>query len=322
MSDDNSGCCLVTGASSPLGSEVVRLLLERGYEVAAMVRSGSSLKRLADHLDKIHVIEGDLEFPQRAAAELNKLAPQTVFHLAWQGSGRDARDHSSQIDINVTGSLQILAMALDCGASRWVGLGSQAEYGPRDGILREDLTPHPVNAYGLAKLCVGELSLARCKIAGVHGVWLRLLATYGPDDSDGRLIPDLIRSLLNGGKARLSAGTQRWDYLHITDAAQAVLAAAFGQTSGVFNLASGSAWEVRQLAKFLRDEINPGAELEFGAEAPLGLEADVSKLRQATGWRPCISLEEGLRQTIAWYRAERRELAGVVAASGVRSMQC
>jgi nucleoside-diphosphate-sugar epimerase len=280
-----------------------------------MVRAGSSLQRLADIREEIHFIEGDLDTPQRAAGTIEKFAPQTVFHLAWQGSDHDARNHSSQIDVNLTGSLLLLAIMLQAGVKCWVGLGSQAEYGPYNRPLTEDLNPVPVNAYGLAKLRVGELAIARCKIAGIRAVWLRLLATYGPDDAAGRLIPYVIRTLLNGESPKLSAGTQRWDYLYVDDAAEAVVAAAFSPSFGVFNLASGSAWTVGELANFLRNEINPAASLDFGTNSPMGLEADISRLVKATGWTPNIPLENGLRKTIDWYRAEHREHAGIATAT-------
>ena len=305
--------CLVTGASSPLGSAVTRLLVARRCKVAAMVRNASSVPRLADVRAEIDIIEGDLATPERAVAQINRFAPETVFHLAWEHSARDARNHASQIDINVTGSLHLLAAVLHAGVKCWIGLGSQAEYGPYNGVLREDLPTAPETAYGLAKLCVGKLALARCKMAGVQAVWLRLLATYGPSDVDGRLIPYLIGTLLDGGTPRISAGTQAWDYLYVDDAAEGIVAAASCECSGVFNLASGSAWTVGRIARFLRDEINPAAQLEFGSAVSSGLEADISRIVQATGWRPRTQLQDGLRQTIAWYRAARLTNTGTAA---------
>jgi UDP-glucose 4-epimerase len=322
MADETATRCLVTGASSPLGSAVVRLLVKRGYKVAAMVRNAGSLPRLAEVRGDIELLEGALDDPEYAAGQIRKFAAQTFFHLAWQGSGREARNHSSQIDVNVTGSLKWMSAALDGGAQTWVGLGSQAEYGSYPGLLREDLITNPDNAYGLAKRCVGDLSLARCQMAGIHGVWLRLLATFGPADASGRLIPDLICTLLDGGSPQLSAGSQRWDYLYIRDAAEAVVAAAFCGTSGVFNLASGTAWEVREIATFLRNEINPKAILRFGSNSPSGLEADISGLTRATGWFPRTSLEDGLRETIDWYRAQRREHIGAAVSAGLSSVPC
>jgi nucleoside-diphosphate-sugar epimerase len=99
-------------------------------------------------------------------------------------------------------------------------------------------------------------------------------------------------------------GTQRWDYLFIDDAAEAVIACAQeAEATGIFNLASGSAVPVREIVEQLRDLIAPGMELVFG-EIPFGpdqimhLEGSAQKLRQATGWLPKIPLSEGLARTV------------------------
>jgi len=304
--DGGARRCLVTGASGPVGSALVRKLLAEGREVAAMVQPSSSRSRLEGVEKDVEWIEATLDSVERAGPAIRRFAADTVFHLAWQGSDRASRNGPAQISTNVTGTLKLLEMVLDAGAQCWVGVGSRAEYGPQTGRLEETMTPVPADSYGLAKLCVGELSRARCERAGVRSVWLRLLATYGPADDDRRFIPYAIQALLAGETPRLTSGTQKWDYLYTGDAVEAMIAAANSAASGVFNLASGTAWTIREIAEFLRAEIAPEASLEFGADAPRSLEADISRIAAATGWRPRIPMEEGLRQTVEWYRARRR----------------
>ena len=96
------------------------------------------------------------------------------------------------------------------------------------------------------------------------------------------------------------------------DVARAVLAVATTPTAaGVFNLGSGRASRVRDVVERIRDLAAPGMDLVFG-EIPfrpdqvMHMEADVSRLRAATGWHPHISLEEGLEGTVAWYRRHER----------------
>lgn len=294
--------CLVTGASGQLGASLVRLLLNQGHEVAILVRSTTNPWRLRDVLDQVTLVHGDLADLASAAQPIQDFRAQIVFHLAWHGIDRDSRNSAAQITTNLTGSLQLLERVLEAGAQCWVGVGSQAEYGPHDGRLHEGVVPNPANLYGLAKLCLGRLAIARCELAGVRPVWLRLLATYGPADDERRLIPYIIRTLLAGKSPELSAGTQRWDYLYVEDAAQALLAAAFSQASGVFNLASEEAWTVRRIAEYVRESVNPKLGIQFGNDgAARDLEADTSRLREATGWRPVTPLADGLHRTIQWY---------------------
>ena len=306
-----SARCLVTGASGHLGSYLTRRLVADGAEVSVMVRPESDLWRLEGALDGVNVIRADLSGVGDAAADaLSAAAPEVVFHLAWYGVTKEFRNDPRQVTSNVTGSLRLFEAARGAGCRCWVGVGSQAEYGPHyDGPLTEELPTRPVTTYGVSKLCVGLLTRELCELAGVRHVWFRLLATYGPKDDERHLIPAVMRQLLAGERPSLTAGEQRWDYLYVEDAAEALRRAAADETvSGVFNLGSGEAHTVRGIVERVRDMIDPSLPLGFG-EVPyrpdqtMRLQADISKLRAATGWAPRTSLEDGLRQTLDWYRS-------------------
>ena len=130
--------------------------------------------------------------------------------------------------------------------------------------------------------------------------WLRLFSPYGPGDNSNWLIPSVAAQILAGQAPRTSAGTQKWDYLHIADCAQGILAAAVTESAqGVFNLSSGRAVTVRSIVERIRDLACPHLPLTFG-EIPFGpnqimhLEGDCSRLSAATGWGPRIMIEDGL----------------------------
>jgi UDP-glucose 4-epimerase len=303
--------CLVTGASGHLGSYLTRLLLSQGYEVIVFVRPQSNLWRISDVLSQTKLIRGDLADIDQSASEIMAAAPQIVFHLAWHGVTSEYRNDPDQIDYNLIGSLRLLRVAQKSGCNCWVGIGSQAEYGPYDGILREDLATKPVTVYGVTKLCVGLLSGQLCEMVGMRYVWLRLLAIYGPKDGVRHLIPTVVLKLLAGEKPALTQGEQRWDYLFVEDAAEAIYrVAAKPEVQGIFNLGSGEAYTLRSIIERIRDLIDPGLPLGFGEipyrpDQSMHLQADISRLRRETGWTPQVSLDEGLGMTIAWYRAHR-----------------
>ncbi|MDQ2801049.1 MAG: GDP-mannose 4,6-dehydratase, partial [Armatimonadota bacterium] len=109
----------------------------------------------------------------------------------------------------------------------------------------------------------------------------------------------------------LILGEQRWDYLYIDDAVEAICRLALEtEAQGVFNLGSGEAHTVRSWVETTRDLIDPSLPLGFG-ELPyrpdqmMLLQADISKLQAATGWQPQIGPREGLQRTIDWHRARR-----------------
>ena len=158
--------------------------------------------------------------------------------------------------------------------------------------------------YGAAKLAANHLAAQRCREASVAFAWLRLFSVYGPGDNANWLIPSTAASLVCGKAPQCTAGTQKWDYLHVDDVAQAILAAATTDAAtGVFNLSSGNPAAVRTIVETIRDIAAPGLPLSFGA-IPFGpdqimhLEGDNRRLRAATGWSPRIALAEGLRQVV------------------------
>ena len=297
---------LVTGATGQLGSFLVRRLLAEGHTVAALVRAESDPWRIADVMDSVHRIEGDLGDVDGAAAGIAAFAPEGVFHLGWYGVTGN-RDAPAQVSVNLLGTLRLLEVALAAGCRLWAGVGSQAEYGPVEGPLREGMPTAPTSLYGTAKLCAGLLTGGLCAAAGVRHLWFRLLATYGPADEPRRLIPSVALELLAGREPALTAGEQRWDYLYVDDAVDALVRAALHSgAEGVYNLASGEAHPVREIVETIRDAVDPALPLRFGAlPYPPGqtmlLVGDTSRLRADTGWAPRTPLAEGLERTVRWY---------------------
>lgn len=231
-----------------------------------------------------------------------------MFHLGWQGVSNRLRNDPSQVFANVCGSLDLVRAAGTAGCRRWVGLGSQAELGPHEGALTADLPARPVTAYGAAKLSVGLLAEHLCKSYAMERIWLRLLAIYGPRDDATHLIPHVILELLQKRRPALTDGQQVWDYLYVADAAEALWRAAVQpNVHGTFMLGSGRAHSVREIVESIRGLVDPDLPLGFGElpyreDQPSGLEADIWPFRDASGWEPSTSLQDGLAQTVAWYR--------------------
>lgn len=306
--------CLVTGGTGLIGSYLVQLLLENDAEVAVLMRSTSNPWRIKDVLHSLHVITGDLVAIEEAAAAIRKFAPDVVFHLGWYGVGSRYRNDPAQVTQNLYGGLKLLELAQEAGCQRWIGLGSQAEYGPYNGILTENLPTQPVTIYGVAKLCVGLLSQKLCEAYGMDFTWLRLLAAYGPMDDQEHMIPQVILTLLRGEKPSLTLGEQRWDYLYVEDVARAIWqAASHPAAQGIFNLGSGEAYTVRSIVERIRDLIDSDLPLGFG-EVPyrpdqvMHLQTNLSRLQQVTSWSPQVGLEEGLRRTVEWFRENQVEV--------------
>jgi UDP-glucose 4-epimerase len=176
-------------------------------------------------------------------------------------------------------------------------------------VSQEDLPLRPVTAYGVAKLASAVLTAKMSEMVDIRHTWVRLAAVYGPGDDPKHLIPSTIRTLLAGKKPALTLGEQRWDYLYVEDAAKALVRIAATGATGILNLASGETIVIRKLVEHIRALVDPALPLGFGDDAyrddqVMHLEPDIARLRSATGWEREVSLDDGLRRTIAWYREE------------------
>ena len=299
--------CLVTGASGFLGSHLVRELVARRHEVTILLRPGADVWRLNDCLSHVRIVQGSMEDMANLAEALHARPVEVAFHLAWAGVTAEHRNSTDQVMGNVVHSLALWKLLQKSGCSTFVGLGSQAEYGPHSGKLHEGLLADPVTVYGAAKLALCILLKQLCVSSGIRFVWIRLLSAYGPADDERHLVPSLIRSLLRHEKPMLTAGEQVWDYLYVTDVVDALCASVEREASGIFNLGSGVECSLRQFISSIRDCIDPALPLGFGEvryrhDQVMHLTTDISRIQQATGWSPKIPMKEGILRTVAWYQ--------------------
>ncbi len=300
--------CLVTGASGFLGSWLVRQLLERGHSVTVLMRGEPQVQRVGDWLNRVRIVRGSLEATESLREQLTHETIDVFFHLAWFGVTAEYRNDTKQISTNVIGCLRLWELARDIGCKHWIGLGSQAEYGPTEKVLHEDLVPRPVTAYGVAKLASGMLTAKMSEMVGIRHTWVRLLAIYGPGDDSRHLIPSVIQTLSAGKKPALTGGEQRWDYLYVEDAAKALSCIAETGAAGTLNLSYGETVVIRQLVEQIRDFVNPHLPLGFGdvpyrTDQVMHLEADIGRLQSATRWKPEVTLQDGLLRTVEWFRS-------------------
>ncbi len=310
--------CFVTGATGFVGSVLVRRLLAEGHEVHALIRNvhASACWRLAGVVPEIHLVESDLSRLDSLASLLPAIAPDVLFHLAWDGVGSGARNAPVQLVENVNHTLKMLDLCRLSGCPLFVGLGSQAEYGIAQGVLSEESPCRPVTAYGVAKYSLSQLATKFSEVADMRVLWFRLFSAYGPKDDPNHMLPSLITSLLEGSCPALTLGEQRWDYLYVEDAVEGMLAAVVNSNAqGIFNLASGRIQTLRTVIEFVRDEIDPGLPVGLGAlpyrpDQVMHLEGDIGRLSAATGWEPRFSLQDGLRATVGWYKENRIHATG------------
>lgn len=283
---------IITGPTGAIGMALIKELTASGTEVVAVCHKGSPRIKNIPRSDHVQVVECDLSEIGSLPEQLDKEKGYGCFiHLAWAGAAGDARnDIGLQMD-NIRYTLDAVEVAARLGCRRFIGAGSQAEYGRTNEILKPNTPTFPENGYGMAKLCAGQMSRLRCEQLGIEHIWTRILSVYGPYDSENTLISALVRTLKKGGHFACTGAEQIWDYIYSDDAAKAFVALMDNGIPGkTYMIASGESHPLKYYIDIVKDQINPDAvigygEVPYGEKQVMNLRADISGLTDDTGFR-------------------------------------
>ena len=297
---------IVTGASGFIGSAVVRRLLAEEADVLILQRPESDAWRLQG-LVGFESLQCSYDDMQGLEQSIDDFHPDVFIHCAWRGVAEPDRSQSFQITQNLPFTLQTVELAAALGCRQWIGLGSQAEYGFMSGPVDEDHPANPTSVYGQAKLSSGIAATALCESLNMSGTWLRVFSVYGPFEGS-TMLSYVRKELAAGNSPKLTDCSQQWDYLYVDDAAEAIVATAKQNEGGVFNLGFGAHRPLKEYIAQMQDVLQTEVQPDYGAVAfaenqIMHLEADISKLKRATGWAPATEFESGIAQTIAMEQA-------------------
>ena len=290
---------LITGGTGFIGSQVVNLLLEKGYEVHSLVYPS-----LAPEQAGLFQYEMNLLDASAVNAFLTKHPFENLIHLAWYvGKGC----HGSNLNLDwVIATLNLLKSFKENGGKCFVGAGTISEYEYKYGYFTEDSTPtDPGTMYGNGKNAIYHLAKVFCKQNDIAFKWPRIFNLYGPNEKPQRLMPSVILSCLKGEDVKVSDCLKFQDYLHVEDTARGIVTAFESDVEGAINICSGKPVQLRyivntiaQLTNFKGKILWGAIPAAFGDEVVVGNNAKLLSL----GWKPKYTLEEGLQQTINWWK--------------------
>jgi nucleoside-diphosphate-sugar epimerase len=298
---------LLTGVTGFIGSHVARLLVREGCDVIGLVRPGTDRRRIAEIARRIRLLEGDLFAPQELQAPLHDVAPDLCLHLAWYAVPGRYLQAPENVEC-VAGSMVLLRALAAAGCRRVVMVGTCFEYDTDAGYLAESSPTRPRSLYAACKLALCLMARQFAGSTGQSLAWARLFYQYGPGEDDRRLVPLVIRHLLEGLPCPLTHGEQIRDFLHVEDVAGALWAIARSDLEGPVNIGSARPVAVADVAREIGMRLQCPELIRLGAiPAPAGdppfVCANTDRLRSATTWRPRYSLSDGLCQTIEWWKA-------------------
>jgi dTDP-glucose 4,6-dehydratase len=260
----------------------------------------------------MEVVSGDVRDPDSVRRALDGI--QIVFHLAALiGIPYSYDCPESYIDTNVRGTMNMLRSATAAKVERLLVTSTSEVYGTARYVPIDE--QHPLQAqspYSASKIAADKLAQAWHCSFGTPVTIVRPFNTYGPRQSARAVIPTVITQLLDGHRQiRLGDLSPRRDLNYVQDICEGFLAVAESDVTigQEINLASGQEISIGDLAKNIIEQINPSAEITTDkarirppASEVQRLQGCNRRIRELTGWSPRYSLDDGLRETIEWFR--------------------
>jgi len=299
---------IITGANSFIGKYLTNRFLKENWSVTAVVRSPQSASVLPENVE-VKIL--DLQH----YGQIGELCGSCdcFVHLAWNGTRGAQRMDACLQQQNLECSLAGVRSTLAAGCGRVLLAGSQAEYGPSNGILTETSPCIPNTEYGKAKLRLYHEVSAICRDANIPLKESRIFSLYGAGDADGTMVMKILRSMLSSKECLLTEGIQMWDYLHVEDAVDALyLLCSETCSDGPYNLGSGDARPLRSYIEEMAQLTATSSSLKYGVipypeTGMVSLYPDITKIQRETCWRPQIPFSAGIRELINIMAREGKE---------------
>lgn len=303
---------VITGATGFVGANLARRLLHDGHEVYLLARRHHRPWRIEAVRSDVRLQEIELADEEGLTRLIKTIRPEWIFHLAAHGAYPSQTDLRQMIATNITGTANLIAACLKTGFEAFVNTGSSSEYGFKNHPPSEDERLEPNSHYAVTKASATLLCRQTARAHRLHLPTLRLYSVYGPYEEPSRLLPTVIVRGLRGELPPLADPTTARDYVHVDDAVEAYLLAATWPTpeyGAIYNTGTGVQTTLREVAEIARRVMGIEAEPVWGSLPGRQWDTDVwvadnRKIRNALGWQPRISFEQGFLKMVEWLRSD------------------
>jgi len=313
---------LITGVTGFIGSNLAIKLIEEGYNVYGLVRHTAvrEMESLKPVLDKIRFIEGDLITYHSASAAVKATQPQFVLHLGALTPVRLSFENPfPYLSTNLEGTVNVVHAILEKAPKARLIYASTAEvYGWQETQepIKESAPLNPASPYAVSKEAADQYVRMAMKVYNLKVTILRPINTYGRRGEKGFMVEYLISSMLRSKTCYIGTPSSVRDYMFIDDHVNAYMLAmeskeAIGE---VFNVSPGNPITNRDLAviiaeitgfegKIIYESYPPGYSQRPAMLDPDYLVLDNTKIRSVLGWKPSVTLKEGLMRTVKMWKA-------------------
>lgn len=294
---------IVTGATSFIGTHLIKKLVEEGWKVYAVVRKKSTKEKLLPDSKQIVIIRSNMEEYGRLDEKIKE--PCDVYvSLAWDGTRGKERLDAKKQEKNYKYSMDALKAVKNIGCKLVISAGSQAEYGLMQNKINEDAVCRPNTEYGIWKLNYYKDGMDYAKQHNMSFKEPRFFSLYGEDDDERTMILSILTNMIKNMPCKMTQCVQLWDFLYIDDAIDGIIRLInIPCEDGAYNFGSG---DIRPLKEFVMEMYkiaDSKSQLLFGAisypdTGMVNVCPDISKLQTQTKWKAATSFADGIQKII------------------------
>ena len=302
---------LITGATGIVGANVARHMVKEGHEVHIITRESSSRWRLSDILNQLSDHAVSLEEKEKLFPILKVVNPSIILHFATYGGFPFHRDEEQILKTNIIGTTNLIKGLMDVNYKCFINTGSSSEYGPKQEKMKESDICEPINFYGVTKAASTFYASYMAKREKKPIINLRLFSPFGPYDDKTRLMAEATLNALQNKEINLANPKAVRDYIYMADVIDLYLKVIekAGQVKGeVFNVGSGKETSIEYAVNKILELSGSKSKVNWGAITPRASdtqtwEADMDKTTKTFSWKPKYSIDEGIKETVNWFRA-------------------
>lgn len=298
---------IVTGATSFIGQNLIRRLIQKGHFIYAVVRPNSIKIKELPNSSRIKIIELEMSEYINLDKKISEKC-DVYFSLAWEGTRNAERDNHDLQKRNYQYSVEALKAIKSLGCQLMLSAGSQAEYGLCNDYVNELTIANPVTWYGKYKLKYFLEMQEFCNFYNISFREPRFFSLYGLNDFEGTMILSILKKMLKNEPCDLTECKQMWDFLHISDAVEALVCLIEKSCEdGIYNLGSGDSQPLKNYIEEMYYLSGSKSELNFGkipypATGMVNVMPNIAKLKSQVGFEPRITFSEGIEQIIEGMR--------------------
>ena len=309
---------MITGGCGFIGSHLVDMLAEKGYDME-IIGLKCDLQNIKQHANRVKFRRVDIQDRKAVLGAISK-DTEAILHLAALINVDESIDTPEPFwNVNVLGTFNMIEAARQKNIKKLVFMGTCEVYGNVPmGKADENHTTNPLSPYAASEFAAERYLQSYATTYGdkLNVVMLRGFNQYGPRQNSGArgaVIARFINSALDGKKMKINGtGEQTRDYVYVKDTVKGIVAALEKSVKSgeIINLASGEDVSIKSIAeKIARIAGKPASEaIEFGPGRPGELMRSIGsseKAKKLLGWAPMVSIDDGLQKTYDWYRENR-----------------